>query len=267
MTLPDWVRRRPLVGVVGVPPLPGCYGYRGATFADMERRVVTDAEAYARAGFDALMIQNIGDLPVPERAGPATIAWLTALGRAVRAAVRLPLGVCVLKSDGPGALSVAQAIEGEFVRVKVWIGAMVGAEGLVQGRARDVLQYRRRICAEHIAIWADVHDRTGVPLAPMPLELAAKEAVWFGKADCLVITAGSAEETMAWIERVRRVIAGTPVMVGGGASLSNIAGLLARADGVIVATAAKVQGALSNPVDPSSARALVEAAGAGRTAL
>jgi membrane complex biogenesis BtpA family protein len=260
MTALDWVRRRPLVGVVGAPALPGCHGYRGATFTEIERRVVTDAEAYAEAGFDALMIQNVGDLPVAERAGPETIAWLTALGQAVAAAVRLPLGVCVLKNDGPAALAVAQAIGAEFVRVKVWVGAMVGAEGVVQGCAREVLEYRRRICAEQIAIWADVHDRTGVPLGGMPLEQAAREAVWFGHADGLVITAGNWEETMDWVERVRGVIAGTPVIVGGGAGPSNIAGLLAGADAVIVATAAKVQGVLTNPVDHAAARALVEAA-------
>jgi uncharacterized protein len=259
----EWARRHPLIGVVGAPPLPGSHGYRGATPEEIERRVVADAAAYADAGFDALMLQNVGDLPVPERVGPETVAWLTLLGRAA-AAVRLPLGVSVLKNDGPAALAVAQAIGAEFVRVKVWVGAMVGAEGLVQGCARETLEYRRRIGAERIAIWADVHDRTGVPLAPVPLERTAHDAVAFGSADGLVVTGGSVDETMTWIERVRRVLALTPIVVGGGADQGNVAGFLARADAVIVASSAKVQGVLSNPVDPAAARALVEAARAGR---
>src|SRR5258708_34441825 len=151
MAAREWVRRRPLVGVVGAPPLPGSYGYSGATMEELERRVVSDATAYAQAGFDALMIQNVGDLPVAERAGPETVAWMTALGRAIRAAVDLPLGVAVLKSDRPAALALAHAIGGDFVGVKVWIGALLGAERLVQGRARAVLRCRRHIGAGQIA--------------------------------------------------------------------------------------------------------------------
>jgi membrane complex biogenesis BtpA family protein len=266
MPVREWDRRRVLIGVVGAPPLPGSYGYAGATLEELERRVVSDATAYAQAGFDALMIQNIGDIPAAERVGPETVAWMTTLGRAVRAVIDVPLGVAVLKSDGPAALAIAQAIGADFVRVKVWVGAMVGAEGLVQGSAREVLHYRRHIGAEQIAIWADVHDRTGVPLAPMPLERAAREAIVFGKADGLVITGADEDETVDWIDRVKQVLPDTLVVAGGGAHAGNLGRILAGADGVIVATAAKVEGVLSNPVDPAAARGLVAAARAARGA-
>jgi len=266
VTAGEWVRRSPLIGVVGAPALPGSHGFRGATLEEIERRVVQDAAAYRDAGFDALMIQNVNDLPVPERVGPETVAWLTALGRAVRGAVDLPLGVSVLKSDGPAALAVAQAVGAEFVRVKVWVGAMVGAEGLVQGSAREVLQYRRHIGAEHIAIWADVHDRSGVPLAPMPVERAAREAARFGRADLLVITGADEEETVSWLDRVKEAVGDLPVVAGGGANARNITRLLAHADGVIVATEAKIGGLLENPVDIEAARGLVNAARGGREA-
>ena len=266
MTMREWVRHKPLIGVVGAPALPGSHGFRGATLEEVERRVVADAVAYRDAGFDALMIQNLGDLPVAERVGPETVAWLTALGRGVRAAVHLPLGVSVLKSDGPAGLAVAQAVGAEFVRVKVWVGAMVGAEGLVQGSAREVLAYRRHIGAENIAIWADVHDRTGMPLVPMPIERAAREAAGFGRADCLVITGADEEETVSWLDRVKHAVRDLPIVVGGGATARNIPRLLAHADAVIVATEAKVGGQLENPVDLDAARGLVDAARMGRGA-
>ncbi|HKF75468.1 MAG TPA: BtpA/SgcQ family protein [Candidatus Dormibacteraeota bacterium] len=254
------------MGVVGLPPLPGSPGWGGGGLAHLRDRALRDGEAYARAGFDALMLQNVGDLPVPERVGPETVAWMTAIGGALAAAVELPLGVSVLKNDGPAALAVAQAIGARFVRVKVWVGAMVGAEGLVQGCAREVLEYRRRIDAEHVAVWADVHDRTGVPLVPMPLEQAAREAVSFGRAEALVVTGGDPDETLDWAGRVRRAVPGTPVVVGGGARPDNVEAMLAQSDAVIVATSAKVGGQLHNPVDPVAAAALVEGARRAREA-
>lgn len=258
--LHDWMKKSAVIGVVGFPSLPGSIGYAGATFEQLAERAVADAKAYAAAGFDALMIQNVGDLPVPERVGPETVAWLAALGRAVRDAVSIPLGVCILKSDGPSSLAVCQAIGGDFVRVKVWVGAMVGAEGIVQGSALETLQYRKHIGAEQIAVWADVHDRTGVPLAGMTLEETAHEAVWFGKADGLVITGRSVPETLEWVGRVKRSVRDVPVWIGGSATAGNVGDMLSVADGVVVATSVKAGGQLLNPVDPAAARQLVEAA-------
>lgn len=263
----EWMNDRPLIGVVGLRPLPGSHGWRGEGLGEIRDRALRDAESYARAGFDALMLQNVGDLPVPERVGPETVAWLTAIGVAVASAVDLPLGVSVLKNDGPAALAIAEAIGARFVRVKVWIGAMVGAEGVVQGCAREVLQYRRRIGAEEIAVWADVHDRTGVPLAPMQLEQAAHEAVAFGKADALVVTGGQTEETVEWVSRVKQAGLGVPVVIGGGARVETLDSMVACADGIIVATAAKLGGQLDRPVDLQAAAALVEAAQRARERL
>src|SRR2546426_949434 len=131
----DWMKQHPLIGVVGFPALPGAIDYRGTSREEFIQRAIVDAQAYAQAGFDALMIQNVGDLPVAAQVGPETVAWLSALGSAIRSAVALPLGVCVLKNDGCAALAIAQAIGAVFVRIKVWVGAMVGAEGIVQGCA------------------------------------------------------------------------------------------------------------------------------------
>jgi hypothetical protein len=250
------MKHHPLIGVVGFPALPGAIGYQGTSRADLIERAVADARAYTEAGFDALMIQNLGDRPVGERVGPETVAWLTMLGISVRAVTSLPLGVCVLKNDGCAALSIAQAIGAVFVRVKVWVGAMVGAEGIVQGCAHEVLQFRRTIGAEEIAIFADVHDRTGVPLAGMSLEETAHEALWFGRADGLIITGRSEAETLEWLHRAKTTVGDVPVWAGGGANTGNLPRFMSSADGIILASAAKVGGQMQNPVDAQAAQVL-----------
>src|SRR5260370_309093 len=133
-----------------------------------------------------------------------------------------------------------------------------------RGTAREELYYRRASGAEEIAVFADVHDRTGVPLAGMTLEETAHEAVWFGKADGLVITGRNEVETLEWLQRVKRAAPDVPIWAGGGATTKNISRLLEVADGVIVATAAKVGGQLLNPVDRQAAEALNSAANGRR---
>lgn len=267
MATQDWMWKRPLVGVVGFPGLPGSLSHTGHTFEEMEARAVADARAYQEAGFEAIMIQNVADKPVAPRVGPETTAWMGALGRSVRRAVAIPLGVCVLKSDGPAAVAIAQAIGGQFVRVKVWVGAMVGAEGLVSGSALETLEFRRRIGAGNVTVFADVLDRTGVPLGNVGLEETAHEAVWHGCAEGLVVTGKSEAESFDWLTRAKKASPSVPIWVGGSVTVANMAEMLSRCDGAIVATAAKVGGVLMNEVSPERARALAEAARAVRVKL
>jgi predicted TIM-barrel enzyme len=110
-------------------------------------------------------------------------------------------------------------------------------------------------------VFVDIHDRTGIPLAGMTLEETVHEALWFGKAEGLVITGRSEEETLEWLKRVKRAAPDVPLLAGGGATTKNMSKILEFADGVIVATAAKVDGQLLNPVDNDAAKALIASAG------
>jgi uncharacterized protein len=71
---------------------------------------VADARRFGEAGFGALVIENMHDRPNLHRtAGPEVVASLTAIGREVRSAVHLPLGVPVLAGANREALAKAFA--------------------------------------------------------------------------------------------------------------------------------------------------------------
>lgn len=254
-----WLDDKPLVGVVGLPALPGSPAHRGESLQEVAERAADDAMAYAAAGFDAIMLQNVGDRPATAAAGPETVAWMTAVGLQVRAACALPCGVSVLKNDARAAIAIAQVLQAEFVRVKVWVGAMVGPEGILEGVAADALRYRAAIGAQTVAIWADVHDRTGVPLGQDSLEHCAIEAVNFGMADAIIVTGRSERETLEWLSRAKDAVGSTRVLVGGGVTPANVDAMLVHADGVVVATAVKYAADLLNPVDHEAARQMATA--------
>jgi len=249
-----------LIGVVHLQPLPGSPRWRG----DMESVVefaANDARAYERGGAHALFIENFGDVPFTRGCvAPETIEAMTAAGRAIRQAVKLPLGFNVLRNDARAALALCAVCGGEFIRVNVHTGAMLTDQGLIEGNAYEILRYRRRICPS-AQIFADVHVKHAVPLGNWTIEDAARDTVERGLADALIVSgAGTGLATdLADVERVRRTCPATKVLLGSGVAIENVRDFLPAADGFIVASSLKLKGKLSNPVDPKRVAALVRA--------
>jgi len=225
-----------------------------------------DARALAEGGADALLVENHGDMPfAPVRVDAATVAAMAVAVQAVRAAVPLPVGVNVLKSDALSALAVASATGAVFIRVNVHVGAVVADQGLLQSTSYESLRYRRLLGLD-IKILADVQAKHAVPLAPVPIEVETRDAVARGLADGLVVTGMATGEptAMADVKKVRDAAPGIPLLVGSGATADNAAELLSIADGLIVGTSVKRGGVLANPVDAARVRRLVDAARGAR---
>jgi predicted TIM-barrel enzyme len=172
-----------------------------------------------------------------------------------------PIGVNVLKNDAPGALAVAAAVGAEFVRLKVYVGAVLGAEGVLAPSSADALRTRQRL-GSSTEIWADLFDRTSVPLVPQPLEQIAEWATKFGGASVVIVTGDSWATTLEMARAARRALPDTPVAVGGGVSLANVREALDVADVAIVGSALEEK-PFTGPVSASKARALAQEAAAG----
>lgn len=248
-----------LIGVVHLQPLPGSPRWRG----DLETVIdfaVNDARAYERGGAHALFIENFGDVPFTKGCvAPETIAAMAAAGRAVRAAVKLPIGFNVLRNDARAALALCAVCGGEFIRVNVHTGAMLTDQGLIEGNAYETLRYRQRICPS-TQIFADVHVKHAVPLGNSTIEDAARDTVERGMVNALIVSgAGTGlEADLADVERVRRTCPATKVLLGSGVRLENVRDFLPVADGFIVGSSLKLNGRLSNPVDAKRVAALAK---------
>lgn len=252
-----------IVGVIHLPPLPGSArgpSVRGMNdILDLARR---DAASWVSGGADALIVENFGDVPFRKgAAGPETIAAMTLAVSMVIAETGLPVGVNVLRNDVEGAVAIAAAAGGQFVRANVYAGAAVTDQGLIEGRA-DVVQALIRRLDAPIAVWADVDVKHAAPLSPRPIGEMAEDAVVRGLASAVIVSgAGTGQATDPEdLRTVRMALPDTPLYVGSGGTVETLPSLLAIADGAIVGTAAKVDAILSNPVDPQRVRALVVAA-------
>ena len=250
-----------VIGMVHLKALPGSPGWAGSMDAVVQA-ALEDAHALVDGGIDALLVENFGDVPFSSgRVDAATVAAMCVATAEIRRVATRPFGVNVLRSDALSALAVAAATGARFVRVNVHVGAVVTDQGLLQSGAHDSLRYRRLLGLD-IKIVADVQAKHGVPLAPVPIEQEARDCVERGLADGLIVTGEATGQptSLRDLERVRHAMPHVPLFVGSGATAETAASLLSVADALIVGTAVKRDGIVTNPVDPRRVKQLVEAA-------
>jgi len=250
-----------LVGVIHLPPLPGSPRAGRNAMRAATLRVASDAKALAQAGFEAIVIENFGDAPFYKDEVPAiTIAAMTTCALETReAAPSLPLGINVLRNDALAALAIAAASGASFIRVNVLSGARVTDQGIVEGRAAEVLRERAAI-ARDVRIFADVDVKHSAPLAIREIEDEVEELADRALADAILVT-GTATGSPADEGDLERVRAATtkPVFVASGVTERTARSLLAKCDGIIVGTAIKRGRRAGGPVDPKLARSFVRA--------
>jgi membrane complex biogenesis BtpA family protein len=252
--------RRALIGVVHTGGLPGTPSNHQCVEQIVET-AVSEARAYASAGFHGVMIENTHDRPYLKGAvGPEIVAALAVIGREIRRAVPLPLGVQVLAGANESALAVALACGASFVRVEGFVFAHVADEGLIESSAGTLLRYRRAIGADRIRVFADIKKKHSAHALTADVSLAetAKAAEFF-LVDGVIVTgiATGQPADAAEVQSVAEAV-GIPTLVGSGITLNNLHDYR-FADALIVGSSIKHGGVWSGTVDESQARALVSA--------
>lgn len=248
-----------LIGVVHLGPLPGSPRWKG----NLERLIefaVNDARAYERGGAQAVFVENFGDVPFTKtNVAPETLAAMTAAGRAIRAAIKLPLGFNVLRNDARAALALCAACGGNFIRVNIHTGAMLTDQGIIEGDAYETLRYRERLCPD-VEIFADVHVKHAVTIGNWPLDIAARDTLERGLADALIVSGTGTGEaaSISDLETVRRACPTAKILLGSGVTAENVHEY-SQADGFIVGSSLKSGGKLANPVDPKRVVKLAKA--------
>ena len=253
--------RKPLIGMVHLLPLPGSPRWSGDMEA-VEARARQDAQILGEAGFDALLVENFGDVPFyPDAVPVETVAAMATICARLRATSSLPIGVNVLRNDARAALAVAAAAGGSFVRVNVHVGTMVTDQGILSGRAHETLRLRRNLGAE-VALFADVAVKHAQPVAAVALEEVAADAVERGLADALIVTGSRTGAAIEFDEvlRLKERFPQVPVLAGSGVTPESAAEILSIADGAIVGTAIKEGARVGAPVDAERAGQLVRQA-------
>lgn len=264
-------REKAVIGMIHVAALPGTPRHQQSIAATI-KQAADEAKLLEDAGFDAILFENTHDAPFLRReVGPEIVSGMTAVGAAIRAAVKCPLGVQILAGANRASLAVAHAVGGEgaqFIRAEAFVFASVADEGIMdEADAGPLLRYRRMIGAENVKVLVDVKKKHSAHAITCDVDVGetAKAAELFG-ADGIIIT-GIATGQAIRIDDLgtARVATTLPLLVGSGVTPESVSDLFAYADALIVGSCYKRDGQWQNPPDKSRVKELMKAVKAARS--
>ncbi len=235
--------------MVHLLPLPGSPGWDGNMTKIIET-ARSDAEALLKGGCDAIIVENMGDIPyLRGHVGPETVAAMT-LATAQVTALGIPTGIQVLAAANKEALGIAIATGASFLRVEAFAYAHVADEGWLEACAGELVRQRAALDAQHIEIWADVQKKHAAHAVTSDLTLRdlAKGHAFCG-AETLIVTGSSTGSPTSTRDILAAKEAALPVAVGSGVTENNIAELAQISDALIVGSWLKYDGNWRNRVD------------------
>lgn len=240
--------KKPVIGMIHLKALPGTpkYSHDKSYIIDESLK---EAEIYKDAGIDAIMIENMHDVPyLKEKVGHEVSSLMALVAYQIKQQTQLPLGIQILAGANKEAIAAANTSGADFIRAEGFVYAHVADEGLIEAQAGELLRYRKQVDAEHIAIFTDIKKKHSSHALTNDVSLldTAKAAQFF-LSDGVVIT-GNHTGVSASIEdlKILKASLNFPVLVGSGITLENVSAYLPICDAIIVGSYFKEKGYWEN---------------------
>ncbi len=253
-------KKKMIIGMVHVDALPGTPN-NNYSISQIISQAVQEAKLYEQNGLDAIILENMHDVPYLNRkVGPEITASMTAIASEVNKNISISCGVQILAGANMEALAVAQASGCEFIRVEGFVYSHIADEGLMNACAGELMRYRKNIGAEDIAIFADIKKKHSSHSITSDLDITDfAEACKFFLADGIIITGKStAEEAdIKELQKVRKTC-DLPILIGSGITINNIDKFWDLADGFIIGSHFKEDGNWQNPVSDSRIKSFIK---------
>jgi uncharacterized protein len=224
-------------------------------------RALGDLQTLQEGGVDGVCIENDYDRPHRFTVGPEVVATFTRVALEITKQAKVPVGIQVLLNDWRASLAIAKVAGAEFVRLDIFVDKVRIAAGVIEPQPDAVIAFRKRIGAEHIALFTDIHVKHSELLeAHKTLSVSAKQAISHGS-DALVVSGKVTGDAPALddLREVRTEVGDFPIVIGSGATPQNVADLFAYADGAIVGTSLKNSMASHERIIPERVEQLMNA--------
>lgn len=263
MTLPLQERfgvAKPVIAMLHFPGLPGRPRHdRDGGRQHLLDVVGRDLVALQDAGVDAVLFCNEADIPYDLSVGIEIPAAMAAIIGELRPSIRVPFGVNILW-DAKASLALARATGASFIR-EVLTGVYESDLGMISPAIGPIAAYRTAIGAQDVALFDNIAPEFASAIGGRGIADRARGARFLG-VDAVLISGPAAGEQFAMsdLKAAKEAVPDLAVVANTGVRADRLEQIFAIADGAIVGTSLKVNGVTWNPVDPSRAHQLMEAA-------
>ncbi len=249
---------KPIIGVVHLRPLLGSPRFN--RMDTVVEKALTDVKNLEKGRIDGIMVENFGDVPFKKSVSKMTVSAMTKVANEVKEHTEVPIGINVLRNDWKAALSIAEVLDLDFIRVNVYTGVEYTAEGIIEGKAAEIQRFKEKHDINSFLL-ADIQVKHGEKIYPKDIKTDAVEAVERGLADGVIVSGNRTGKSVEKedLMRVKEVV-DTPVIIGSGLDMENITELLPHSDGAIVGTYLKEEGMISNTVSKERVEKMISRA-------
>jgi len=242
---------KPIIGMIHVDALPGTPKYNGSVTNIIEK-AKQEATIYKNEGIDAIMLENMHDIPYLKREVGHEISTLMAIiAYEIKKITSLPIGIQILAGANKAAISVANSAGLDFIRTEGFVFSHIADEGFFESDAGELKRFQKMIGADNILIFNDIKKKHSSHQITKDVDIVetAKAAEFF-LSDGVIIT-GKATGEFADPKEVENVKANIkiPVLIGSGITDKNLYDYLNIADGFIIGSFFKKNGYWANEID------------------
>ncbi|XP_076818438.1 uncharacterized protein F13E9.13, mitochondrial-like [Clavelina lepadiformis] len=220
-----------------------------------------EAEIYVNAGLDAVMIENMHDVPYVKSSefGPEVVAAMATVATKLRHEFpHTPMGIQILTTGNKEALSIAKCVGLNFIRAEGLVFSHIGDEGWIDSNAGSLLRYQRTINAEDVLIFGDIKKKHCSHSVTSDIDISTTaRALEFFLVDGAIVT-GTETSSPADLQDFNDVSAAIqiPVLIGSGVTKSNVHKFLS-ANGLVIGSHFKTDGIWYNGVDQGRVEAFM----------
>jgi len=256
-------KKKLIIGMVHVQALPGTPNNK-LTIPQIITKAVEEAKLYEQNGLDAIIMENMHDVPYLNKiVGPEITASMTAVAAEVNKNISIPCGIQILAGANIEALAVAQASGCEFICVEGFVYSHIADEGLMNACAGELIRYSKKIGANEIAVFADIKKKHSSHSITSDLDITDfAEACKFFLADGVIITGKSTskETDLTELQKVGRTC-DLPILIGSGVTIDNIDKYWEHANGFIIGSHFKENGKWQNEISSERVQSFMKYVG------
>lgn len=259
----DWLKsvfgvKKPIIAMCHMQAMPGDphYDQKGGVrkVIDMALEDLTNLQD---GGVDAVMFSNEFSLPYLTKVKTETTAAMARAIGEMMPEIKVPFGVNVLW-DPIASIDLAAATGALFIR-EIISGVYASDFGLWNTNVGETVRHRARL-APQLRMLYNIVPEAASYLGNRSIVDIAKSTVFNNLPDALCVsglTAGAETDTQV-LTAVKQAVPNTVVLCNTGCRLENIDRQLSVADGAVVGSTFKYDGAFANQVDPVRVKAFMD---------